>query len=1226
MFSMTIRKMILISGLRTTTTLILRMAERRGYMAQGTRSNRTGTRKTRPQTGKTARSAGTGRSSGSASYRSGSKASAGSRRPAATNRQREIPSRSYRAGENRERRDDENTIRRDLIIITLFAAMIFLFLGNFGILGPVGDAVAGVMFGLFGLTAYILPILVFVGCLFYYANRDDARMPVKLGAAAVLLVVIGMFCEFAAGRLGNAGSYDLAELYLSCSEHRNGGGVLAGSLAFLFHALFRTFGTILILIIIAAICIVLMTQRSLIEFVGDTAENARKRHEERMRELEEEARYMEDAEADTDAAYMETDREERRSAAGGREQNGYDGGEYRGSGFSHRRWMDRLRERQTQRTMAGDTGRPVSEAARDGGRHEQIYRGVPKNTVVSGSQGFPQEPSQQTAESSSSSADPIPPVREQSRTQEPEGSVYAGSMHQNVRSREDVPVRHDTGEEDTAAAEPLSRNGSEPQRQDLSQPAAELSAPEAGADSAAPEQAGRKDPAAVEEPEEPEGARGLHELSADAYLRTDTLSTAASETASIPVWKNPVEQEETGQPEPAPVSGGGQNETADNRIDYSDVPMLHFVDDEAVPFAEETDSVAHGPVMPPAADTEALQGSGMTAAATVMAMQTPGSADLQREERAADADPIRMPAGDRSAADADAEKGEEGKEQGKEEKQSKEENEDLVRDPQPAADQTIPVHKEGVTDIADRIVAAPADAAGTGSPAGERRVSAPVQKKPYVFPPMDLLKKGKAPDNADSANELRETAMKLQNTLHTFGVNVKITDISQGPAVTRYEMQPEQGVKVSRIVSLQDDIKLALAATDIRIEAPIPGKSAVGIEVPNRTTNMVALRDILDSPEFRNAKSRTAFGVGKDIAGKTVVADIAKMPHLLIAGATGSGKSVCINTIIMSILYHATPDEVKLIMIDPKVVELSVYNGIPHLLLPVVTDSQKAAKTLNWCVAEMEERFHRFADAGVRDIRGYNAMVEEQQKAGTADPSMHRMPHIVIIVDELADLMMVAKNEVETAICRLAQLARAAGMHLIIATQRPSVDVITGLIKANMPSRIAFAVTQGVDSRTILDMNGAEKLLGKGDMLFFPQGLPKPQRIQGAFVSDEEVTAVVNFLKRHDPPEEDAAAMQQKLEQIANSEGGASQNEGQDSSHHGPEIDELFTEAGRFIIEKNSASIGLLQRRFRIGFNRAARIMDQLAEQGIVSQAEGTKPRKILMTEAEFEAWCEENI
>lgn len=487
--------------------------------------------------------------------------------------------------------------------------------------------------------------------------------------------------------------------------------------------------------------------------------------------------------------------------------------------------------------------------------------------------------------------------------------------------------------------------------------------------------------------------------------------------------------------------------------------------------------------------------------------------------------------------------------------------------------------------------------------------------KKYMFPPLSCLQKGKG-GGGDSARELKETAARLQQTLHTFGVNVTITNISQGPSVTRYELQPEQGVKVSKIVGLADDIKLNLAATDIRIEAPIPGKAAIGIEVPNKENTPVALRDLLESKEFKEFPSKIAFAVGKDIAGKVVVADIGKMPHMLIAGATGSGKSVCINTLIMSILYKAHPDEVKLIMVDPKVVELSVYNGIPHLLIPVVTDPKKASAALHWGVTEMEDRYKKFADLNVRDLKGYNEKITAMREKGENVPA--NLPQMIIIVDELADLMMVCPGEVEDSICRLAQLARAAGIHLIIATQRPSVDVITGLIKANMPSRVAFSVSSGVDSRTILDMNGAEKLLGKGDMLFYPQGYSKPARIQGAFVSDKEVSDVVDFLKNQTLGNVYAEDIEEKIKNIgsSSSQGGATGD--------GSAVDELFADAGRFIIDKDKASIGMLQRVFKIGFNRAARIMDQLHDYGVVGEDEGTKPRKVLMSEEQFEQLLEE--
>ena len=481
--------------------------------------------------------------------------------------------------------------------------------------------------------------------------------------------------------------------------------------------------------------------------------------------------------------------------------------------------------------------------------------------------------------------------------------------------------------------------------------------------------------------------------------------------------------------------------------------------------------------------------------------------------------------------------------------------------------------------------------------------SAPAEpaEKPYVFPPISLL--GRDPGNSSGSGilEQQKNGRKLEMTLKSFGVEARVINVSAGPTVTRYEVSPSQGVKVSKIVNLADDIALNLAASGIRIEAPIPGKAAVGIEVPNKETKSVYLRTVLESDAFRKHPSKLAFALGEDITGNPIVTDIAKMPHLLIAGATGSGKSVCINTLITSILYKADPKEVKLLLVDPKVVELSVYNGIPHLLIPVVTDPKKASAALNWAVREMLERYNDFAACGVRDIKGFNAMKEEK-----GEPEA-KMPQIVIIIDELADLMMAAPGEVEDSICRLAQMARAAGMHLIIATQRPSVDVITGVIKANIPSRLAFAVSSGIDSRTILDMVGAEKLLGKGDMLFYPSGQAKPSRIQGAFVTDKEVEQIVDFLRKSSRP----GYTQEMVDQITAVEKTAS----------GPseETDEFFEQAVDLILEKEKASVSMLQRQFRIGYNRAARLMDELERRGLVGPEEGSKPRKVLITRAQWE-------
>ena len=482
-----------------------------------------------------------------------------------------------------------------------------------------------------------------------------------------------------------------------------------------------------------------------------------------------------------------------------------------------------------------------------------------------------------------------------------------------------------------------------------------------------------------------------------------------------------------------------------------------------------------------------------------------------------------------------------------------------------------------------------------------------VEEENYEFPPIELLSQGSPKELKGGKRALTDTATKLQKTLYSFGVSAKVENVSVGPAITRYELKPAEGVRVSKIANLADDIALNLAAESIRIEAPIPGKQAVGIEVPNKENEMVHFRDIIDTEDFRKHKSKLAFAVGKDVAGKEIVSDISKMPHVMIAGATGSGKSVCINTLIASIIYKAKPSEVKLVMIDPKIVELSVYNGIPHLLIPVVTDPKKAAGALAWAVQEMENRYAAFAQKGVRDLQGYNEAIKKEDGIG-------KLPHIVVIIDELADLMMVAKNDVEDAICRLAQKARAAGMHLVIATQRPSVDVITGLIKANIPSRIAFAVSSQVDSRTILDMVGAEKLLGKGDMLFYPSGAAKPTRIQGAFISDGEVEKIVDFLKANS----NVKYSEDILESIENANKSDKELEMENSEDDG--TDPLLMDAIETVVETGQASTSFIQRRFKVGYARAGRIIDQMEERGIISGYQGSKPREVLMSR---DRWAE---
>lgn len=481
-----------------------------------------------------------------------------------------------------------------------------------------------------------------------------------------------------------------------------------------------------------------------------------------------------------------------------------------------------------------------------------------------------------------------------------------------------------------------------------------------------------------------------------------------------------------------------------------------------------------------------------------------------------------------------------------------------------------------------------------------------VEDENYEFPPVQLLSEGEKKASKGGKKAVTDTATKLQKTLYSFGVSAKVENVSVGPAITRYELKPAEGVRVSKIANLADDIALNLAAETIRIEAPIPGKQAVGIEVPNKENEVVHLREIIDCEEFQNHKSKLAFALGKDVAGKEVITDIAKMPHVLIAGATGSGKSVCINTLIASIIYKAKPSEVKLLMVDPKVVELSVYNGIPHLLIPVVTDPKKAAGALSWAVQEMVNRYSLFASKNVRDIKGYNEALD-------SEGNTEKLPQIVIIIDELSDLMMVSPKDVEDAICRLAQMARAAGMHLVIATQRPSVDVITGIIKANIPSRISFAVSSQIDSRTILDMAGAEKLLGKGDMLFYPSGAPKPTRIQGAFISDKEVEKIVDFVKDNS----NVTYNDDIIKQIENANSTDKEIAGQEDEDD--DTDPFLMDAIEVVVETGQASTSFIQRRFKVGYARAGRIIDQMEERGIISGFQGSKPREVLMTKERWE-------
>ena len=949
-------------------------------------------------------------------------ASSSGKRTSSSNRTRKSTTNSRSRQAQRTAQDSE--LFHEIGLIVLFVVMVILFCCNFGIIGPVGNAVSGVLFGIFGFTAYIAPIVIFLAVAFWFANEGNPTAVRKMIAGVVLFLMLGVICDLIARTAGSMEQYDIKLLYTNCSTGKKGGGILAGSICYLLLHYLETVGTVLVVLLCSVISLILVTERSFL--------NSMRNGGDRIRELS-----REDAVRRRENAQIRRQEQEERN--------------------SQREEARRIREE--ERRIREEERRLRAEEK----ENEQILNAIPRR----------------------------------------EKKVSGVMMDTSLKKQEAQPVGG---------------------REDIHEIVYEEDAQEIPVVEETRVTSSDFDKIKV---------TGMHQVTMqEAAAEEPYEEIPVEEVTSAATFKKPFERRESWQEEAALLTPQAES----IRIHKEDIPEP--VEEPVTEWQSSSDMRQLQP------ETEPVVRESAETATTESRIRPKITAP-------------EPPKGN-----------------------------------SPAEDQ---IHK----DIAKAAKQPPAE---------------------YRIPPLSLLQKGKAA-TGDSSRELKETAMRLQQTLNTFGVKVTITDISQGPSVTRYELQPEQGVKVSKIVGLADDIKLNLAATDIRIEAPIPGKAAIGIEVPNKENMTVALRDLLESKEFQEFNSNIAFAVGKDIAGKTVVADIAKMPHMLIAGATGSGKSVCINTLIMSILYKAHPDDVKLIMVDPKVVELSVYNGIPHLLIPVVTDPKKASAALHWGVSEMEDRYRRFADYNVRDLKGYNKKIETMP-VPEGEEAPKKMPQIVIIVDELADLMMVCPGEVEESICRLAQLARAAGIHLIIATQRPSVDVITGLIKANMPSRVAFSVSSGVDSRTILDMNGAEKLLGKGDMLFYPQGYSKPARVQGAFVSDKEVSDVVDYLKNQalgNTYSNYAEDIEEKIKNIGSSGGSSGSGSG-----GGNDRDEYFEEAARFIIDKDKASIGMLQRVLKIGFNRAARIMDQLCEYGVVGEEEGTKPRKVLMSMEQFEQLLEE--
>ena len=1034
---------------------------------------------------------------------------------------------------NREQRERE--IRLDIALIVMLIIMLFLFLSMLGFGGSVGKVLADILFGLFGIVAWCVPVYLFLFSLLLLTNSMTTRMRVRLAALMILMLTGEAIAHLqlqAAHLISLEAPFSPLEAFRFCSGNHLGGGVIGGAVSwFLYYAL-RMVGSAVFLTGAALIGLLLLIQRSPAGALRswhnrraneDTPGFAERRRIYRQRRLEELERERErELEREAEKILYREEREERRLAepepARTRRKRKRTPLSGRNMDLEHTRLRGAGQSRNS-------SGYPMLY---EEGIQGAVKRDVHEIVVLPAEGDDPMTVPAQPRRSRAAAAGTVRPLS--GGAPDPDGTRYQ-------KPGQDLPVIHngydDLSQEDSPSAETMTGRRTErvPEGPELISPPQDTDYNLSGG---RPVTAGQSR----------QGA---------AFTTAQGSTPSRRQGSSLTTGQISPELKTSGQRSAGQAAEGPEVMTAVINPDSSRSGRVR-------PASDSPDSYGSDRIRPAASDPDSRRFSGKEDSRNTAAAGKTASAEASRTSG------FSVP--------TEQELGE------------------------------ISVHRENN---------AGNKGAGTGQKAAMRKGNN------YVPPPFSLLDKGERRRNDETERELKETAHRLQETLRTFGVQVTVTDISQGPTVTRYELRPDKGVKVSKIINLSDDIKLRLAATDIRIEAPIPGKSAIGIEVPNKTETTVHLRDLLESQDFRRYDGRLPFAVGKDLGGRTVISDISRMPHVLIAGATGSGKSVCINTIILSILYRTSPDQVRLLLIDPKVVELSVYKKIPHLMVPVVTDARKASAALNWAVAEMEKRYHLFAAANVRDLAGFNALVTKSIKEGT-DPGFEILPRLVIIVDELADLMMVAKSEVETAIVRLAQLARAAGIHLIIATQRPSVNVITGIIKANMPSRIAFAVTSQVDSRTILDMGGAEKLLGKGDMLFFPQNYQKPARIQGAFVSDDEVLRVVDFIRKNNRSEKHDEEAERQIEDIA---------ENGTAALASPEIrsdpgrDEHFEEAGRFIIEKNKASIGLLQRVFKIGFNRAARIMDQLADAGVVSEESSTRARQVLMTMPEFEEYLE---
>lgn len=1056
-------------------------------------------------------------------------------------------------------RGGDAELGRKAAVVVFVILLVFLFLCNFGIIGVVGEAVSGFLFGVFGFLAYITPVCI--GALFFgykYGKHKPDAMKIIISSVC-LYFLIAIICDMVSKTGVGMSEYSFSELYKLGRDGRCGGGLVSGSIAYLIKSLIGTVGLVLFLILGIIICLLFITRGYLWTFISGLFTN-----------------YINDREVRV------AGREERKARE--------------------------LEQRQLRQLESGKGSGGYIEDKNSADK--SLLRNRPLPGFLNGGTDQKQsndESSQNSVENSRSNAENLQNAGDSQNNSEQANRNISNDNKQNVDEDGHVlTTREKFRQKVTAINDKAKRERSEKRR--LNEEAREnneilkkISVPKDDRPSATRYSSHSEE---------------MHEVYVD--MQGDIVSESEAKGTADGLNSGDSFDNGAGVRGASGISGsgypdnykvGGRSAGAGNSSSGGMNSSVHNANFEKISIKKQDIRSEHSVNI--TEDYEPIN----------IKSDTPYNPDN---------DPDKF---DESPIDyAESFSGE------------------TAEGPQPDASENIS-HSDSKTDTenTDEIYAEAEKNAPFDKPeddeASYAQMQAPdsqnsengdhdpeVVEKPgkyssqkYKFPPLTLLNPGKNAAKADE-NELKETARRLEETLRSFGVSVNVNNYVQGPTVTRFEMTLEPGTKVSKILSLADDIKLSLASADVRIEAPIPGKSAVGIEVPNSENSAVALRTLLENDNFKKSSSVLSFAVGMDIGGETIVTDIAKMPHVLIAGSTGSGKSVCINTLIMSIIYKATPEEVQMILIDPKVVELSVYNGIPHLAIPVVTDPQKASAALDWGVKEMDERYKKFADMGVRDLKGFNDNITNSPEKW---PQYSKLPKIVIIIDELADLMMTCGKEVEASICRLAQLARACGIHLVVATQRPSVDVITGLIKANMPSRMAFAVKSGVDSRTILDTVGAEKLLGKGDMLFYPQGKSKPERVQGAFVSDEEVADVVQFLLAQKLGNPFADTTNINLETVSREDDDAKplsgSGSGNASSGDADDRDEFYAEAGRLIINTGKASMGFLQRKFKIGFNRAARIMDNLAEDGVVGEESGTKAREILMTIEQFESFLDDN-